>query len=84
MTFWQILFTAQLEEIGFTEILNILEDCGGWPVLKGSAWDESSYDWKQNIYKFRKHGISIDYMIRLTVELDLKNTKVRMLQVSIL
>lgn len=75
--------TARIEEIGLTKILQILDDLGDWPVLKGSAWDESSYDWKDDIYNFRRYGYSTDFIISFSIVPDMKNTTVRRLQVSI-
>lgn len=61
----------------------MLDELGGWPVLKGSAWDESGYDWKDDIYKFRRYRYSVDFIINFSIVPDMKNTTVRMLQVSI-
>lgn len=60
-----------------------MDKLGGWPVLEGDSWDESSFDWKKSIYKFRKMGYSIDFFINFEVGVDMKNNKRRVINVSL-
>lgn len=76
------MFTAQIEEVGLTKIKQILKDLGGWPVLEGDAWDEASFSWKDNTYKFKDYGYSVDYFIDFSVTIDVKNSTARIIDVS--
>ena len=60
----------------------MLKKLGGWPVLE-KDWNEGEFSWKDSVYKFRKEGFSVDYFIDFSVTTDLKNTTVRIIDVSI-
>lgn len=55
---------------------------GGWPVIEGDNWDEGSFDWKESVYTFRRLGYSMDYFLDFSVGVDLKNSTIRVLDVS--
>lgn len=67
--------------MGLEPALKMLKRLGGWPVLEEN-WDEGSFTWKDSVYKFRKEGFSVDYFIDFSVATDLKNTTVRIIDVS--
>lgn len=73
---------SQIEEIGLTKIKQILKDLGGWPVLEGDAWDEASFSWKDNTYKFKDYGYSVDYFIDFSVTIDVKNSTARVIDLD--
>lgn len=73
---------AQIEKTSDNDFRDILKKLGGWPVLEGKSWDESSFDWKKAVYKFRNTGYSIDYFIDFEVEVDMKNNSRRVINVS--
>ena len=78
--FSQIL--ALIEERGLKPLTDIQEKLGGWPVIKGDAWNESKWSWQQSIRDLNKRGYSTDYIFTFSVELDLKNTTKRIISVS--
>ncbi|XP_044005621.1 neprilysin-2-like [Aphidius gifuensis] len=43
--------TTAIEEQGLDSLYSYIEQFGGWPVLKGNNWNESSFDWKGMNYK---------------------------------
>lgn len=43
-----------MNERGKEPLLNVINALGGWPMIEGKRWDESQFDWKQAILKFRK------------------------------
>ncbi|CAG2104773.1 unnamed protein product [Medioppia subpectinata] len=65
---------ADIEKVGNTPILMVLESLGGWPVLSGAdGWDESKFDWLQMLIEFRKLGFSHDILMDLSVTPDFRN-----------
>lgn len=76
-------FTALIESRGLTPLFNILKEMGGWPVLDGAMWNENDFTWIQSVYRFRKFGYSVDYFFDFSIGIDLKNSTVRKIDVSI-
>lgn len=77
-----ILPAALIEERGLKPLLDIHEKLGGWPVIKGDAWDEKSWSWQKSVKDFRKLGYSTDYILDFSVGTDLKNSTRRIVDVS--
>ncbi|XP_031827062.2 M13 family metallopeptidase neprilysin 2 isoform X1 [Nomia melanderi] len=71
-----------IEKQGLDPLLNILKKLGGWPVLEGDNWNESEFNWKESVYKFRKMGYSVDYFIDFSVSVDLKNSTKRIIDLD--
>lgn len=71
-----------IENEGLDTIHSILEDLGGWPVLKGPMWSEADFDWRKSVYKFRKVGYSVDYFIDFSVGVDVKNSTKRIIDLD--
>ena len=67
------------EERGLQPLQDILKEFGGWPVVVGDSWEESSFEWTEVIYKFRRVGYSIDYFVDFSVTTDQKNTSARVI-----
>lgn len=75
--------TARIEEKGIKPLLDILDNLGGWPVLKGQDWDlDSSWSWVKSVKDFRKNGYSTDYFFDFSIGSDLKNSTRRIIDVS--
>lgn len=73
---------TRVEERGLEPLKEILAGFGGWPVVVGDNWDESSFVWYEMIYKFRKVGYSIDYFVDFSVTTDLKNSTTRIIDLD--
>lgn len=71
-----------MEERGLTPTKEILKTLGGWPVLE-KDWNEEAFDWKETTYKFRKEGFSVDYIFDFSINIDLKNSTFRVIDVSL-
>lgn len=72
-----------VEERGLTPTKEVLKKLGGWPVLEDD-FDEENFDWKETVYKFRKEGFSVDYIFDFSINIDLKNSTFRVIDVIIL
>ncbi|XP_054160650.1 neprilysin-2-like isoform X2 [Oppia nitens] len=64
---------ADIEKVGNTPLLSILNSLGGWPVLVGKDWKEDQFDWLQMLIEFRKLGFSHDVLMDLSVTPDFRN-----------
>ncbi|KAJ8664533.1 hypothetical protein QAD02_006195 [Eretmocerus hayati] len=58
------------EDTGAEDLKELFTQLGGWPLIEGSSWDESEFDWKIMMSKFRKVGLNHDHFIRLAVYPD--------------
>ena len=74
----------QIEEDGLQPLKDILQEMGGWPVVEGDTWNEEEFSWTENIYKNRRLGYSIDYIVDFSVTVNVKNSTYRIIDVSIL
>lgn len=45
----------QINDRGKTPLLNMIKAAGHWPMLEGKNWDESLFDWKSTILRFRTY-----------------------------
>lgn len=68
-----------LQERPLRELLNSV---GGWPVIDGSEWNETAFDWQKTIALFRKHGVYMNFLMDLSVVKDLKNSSRYILQLD--
>jgi hypothetical protein len=73
---------ALIESLGLVPMHDILKKLGGWPVLEGSSWDPSTFNWKESVYRFREYGYSVDYFMDFSVTTDVKNSTYRVIDVS--
>ena len=56
--------TTLIESLAATPITNISEALGGWPLIKGDAWDaEDKWTWQDTVKKLRKFGLNTDGII---------------------
>lgn len=78
-------FAALIEQLGGKPIADISESLGGWPVVKGDMWDpKDTWTWQETIKKFRRLGLSMDYIVDFSISVDLKNSTTRVIDVSVL
>lgn len=72
-----------IEKRGVKPIIDILDELGGWPVLKGDAWEENEhFNWTKIIKRFRRMGFNTRSIFSLNLETDSKNSTRRILVVS--
>lgn len=64
------------------QITDILDELGGWPVVKGDTWQESSFDWAETVKRFRRLGLKTKAIFLLNIATDPKNSSRRVLFVS--
>ncbi|CAG0895469.1 unnamed protein product [Darwinula stevensoni] len=74
---------TQVNALGLHALKEVLNDLGGWPVVRGADWNETSFSWNGLIYKYRNMGFSIDYFIDFSVVTDIKNSSWRILDVCV-
>ncbi|CAG4955091.1 unnamed protein product [Colias eurytheme] len=71
-----------IEARGIQPLLDMLRNLGGWPVLDGDNWDESSFSWTEAVYKFRHAGYSVDYFLDFSISVDVKNSTNRIIDLD--
>ncbi|KAF2900310.1 hypothetical protein ILUMI_05875 [Ignelater luminosus] len=63
-----------IERDGLKTVNDLLHKLNGWPVLEGITWNESGFEWKDVMYKFRKLGLSYDQLFDVYVGVNVLNT----------
>ncbi|XP_037942107.1 neprilysin-2-like isoform X3 [Teleopsis dalmanni] len=72
-----------IEKLGPEPITKIADSLGGWPLLKGDAWDpENTWTWQETVKKFRRLGFSMDYVVDFSISVDLKNSTKRIIDLD--
>ncbi|XP_076028904.1 M13 family metallopeptidase neprilysin 2 isoform X2 [Oratosquilla oratoria] len=74
--------TDRIAKKGVEPLKEVLKEMGGWPVVEGSSWDPSAFEWNKNIYINRKLGYSIDYLFDFSVTVNIKNSTWRIIDVD--
>ncbi|XP_035231912.1 neprilysin-2-like [Stegodyphus dumicola] len=65
-----------IEKLGSQPLKRLLKDLGGWPVVEGDNWNESSFDWIQALIQIRRNGYNQDILMDLSVSENVKNNTV--------
>ena len=64
---------ASIEADGVEPILSLIEtELGGWPILKGSSWENSTFDLPKLLLTLRKYSSNLFY--RVDTATDEKNS----------
>jgi len=70
-----------IEVDGIEEILSLINNqFGGWPILQGSSWDNSSYNFSNLLIKLREYSHNIIYNCGTSI--DDRNSSVYYIRVS--
>lgn len=82
--FPNIRFPDKIERTSIKILLDILNELGGWPVISGESWNDSTFEWESLIYKLRRIGYqnSIHSFVTFTTEVDEKNNTKYVVKVS--
>lgn len=70
------------EEHTVRQMADILEELGGWPVLRGDTWLDHNFNWIETVKQFRRLGLNTNAIFTLNIERDSKNSSRRVLIVS--
>lgn len=55
---------AQIETEGNEPVLSLISaEFGGWPILQGSSWDNSTFNLSNTLLKLREYNYNIIYSI---------------------
>ncbi|KAL7013333.1 hypothetical protein ACKWTF_015337 [Chironomus riparius] len=73
---------ALIEERGLKPMIDVLEKQGGWPVVKGGAWDGADWSWQESSKYFSKLGYLTKFLFDFQVDNDYKNTTKRIIRID--
>lgn len=76
-----IVFKGLIQDRGIKPLVDILDTLGGWPVVKGDLWNESSWTWQNSSLISSKIGYATDYIFKLTIAADRLNNTIRIIYV---
>jgi hypothetical protein len=70
-----------IENEGVDAILSLINgEFGGWPILQGSTWNESSFNFSEVWFKLSQHATFAFYEV--VTKMDLVNTSTYSIRVS--
>lgn len=69
--------------VGITPIVEILDKYGGWPVIKGDAWESDDWEWLETSRRISNDGL-IDLILDCHIVVEPQNSSKRILTVSII
>lgn len=72
--------TEAIEVLGAEPLLALLKELGGWPVLEGDTWNNSDYDWVQQMARLRNYNN--DILISEWVAADITNSSNHIIQLD--
>jgi hypothetical protein len=71
-----------IEKNDLDVILSLINrEFGGWPILQGSAWNSSQWNFSQVLFKLSEYNTNIFYRIKTNI--DDENSSIYSIQVSI-
>lgn len=70
-----------VEAFGLEPFKNILRNIGGWPVIEGDQWNETTWNWINSLHQMRTFGLTTNYLLGTSVGAHLKNSSTRSLRV---
>lgn len=62
--------------------MEILENYGGWPAVKGDQWNSETWDWIDINKQMSNDGVENALIFSLTILTDQKNSTKRVIDVS--
>lgn len=71
-----------IEKRGIKPLVDLLEEFGGWPVVKGDSWADDAFDWVETIKKMTRLGLDSDVVFYFGLVADSKNSTKNVLYVS--
>ncbi|KAK5644246.1 hypothetical protein RI129_008091 [Pyrocoelia pectoralis] len=74
--------TDSIEQLDVGSLEDLLSKIGGWPLLEYSSWNGKGLDWFYYIYKLRQMGVGGNYILKLGVNHDIKNTTFHVLELD--
>ncbi|KAK4879929.1 hypothetical protein RN001_008075 [Aquatica leii] len=69
--------TNATEENNLKTAKNLLKKLGGWPIIEGASWNEDDFDWKKQMYKFRRYGFDVNTFLDTTIGVNVENSSQR-------
>ena len=73
------LVSAMRNIAGYTALLGVLDELGGWPMLDGDDWNASNYHWEDSFIKLSK--LNQNYIIGIEPMIDFRNTSKTIIKV---
>lgn len=72
-----------IEKDGLQTVKGLLQKLGGWPILEGSNWNETEFEWKDITYKFRRLGAPSTNIVYAAVTINSLNSSQLIIDVCI-
>lgn len=67
---------------GTRPMMEILENYGGWPVVKGNKWNDGEWNWMEINTRMSAEGLDDALIFSLAILTDQRNSSRRILDVK--
>ena len=74
--------TEDIRKNSISELMEIINDLGGWPVLQGDRWDGGGFQWLDFAESSWKRGFNFDGLLAIKIVTDAKDATKRRLQID--
>jgi membrane metallo-endopeptidase-like protein 1 len=74
--------TETIEEKSVEQLMAIVTEVGGWPVLMGESWNGEGFKWHELSVKASDKGFNSDRMISIGIGTDSKDSTKRILEID--
>lgn len=72
---------ASIEKRGVQPLIDLTKSYGGWPVIEGNQWNESSWNWYDVYKKMFVGGLNLSPLFQLKISPSLVNSTLNRLNV---
>lgn len=63
-------------------MLDILERYGGWPVVKGDAWNAANWKWLEMLKNMSDDGLPTNFLFDVIIDVDQNDTTKHIIKVN--
>ncbi|CAO1409759.1 unnamed protein product [Diamesa tonsa] len=61
-------------------LMQLMKNLGGWPILEQS-WNEDEFQWNETSKLFISHGFIEDYLVEMSMSVDVRNNSKHILRI---
>ena len=74
--------TDAINNSSISEVMVIIQELGGWPVLEGDGWEGRDFKWLDMAIRAWQKGFDFEGLIDIKIEIDSKDATKRILEIN--
>ncbi|XP_035221572.1 neprilysin-2-like [Stegodyphus dumicola] len=80
--YYSCMDLERIQQKGSEPLKKVLKDLGGWPVVEGENWNETSFEWIDSIEQMSKKGYNHNILMGLSILPDDKNNTIQIIKLD--